>query len=56
MKNRSTSTNTIITYSIIVLVLVVLKILTADQFHLFDFMGTVGQYILNAILQIGILG
>ena len=55
MKNRSTSTNTIITYSIIILVLVALKILTADQFHLFDFMGTVGQYILNAILQIGIL-
>ena len=53
-KNK-TMTNSIICYSLIAVIFVVIRILSSPQFHIFDFLGTVGQYILNAVAQIGIL-
>lgn len=53
-KNKTT-TNSLIPYSIIVLIFVTIRILSSDLVGAFDFLGTVGSYILNAFAQIGIL-
>lgn len=53
-KNKTT-TNSLISYSIIVLIFVTIRILSSDLVGVFDFLGTVGSYILNAFVQIGIL-
>lgn len=53
-KNKTT-TNSLISYSIIVLIFVTIRILSSDFVGAFDFLGTVGSYILNAFVQIGIL-
>lgn len=53
-KNKTT-TNSLISYSIIVLIFVTIRILSSDLVGAFDFLGTVGSYILNAFAQIGIL-
>ena len=53
-KNKTT-TNLLIPYSIIVLIFVTIRILSSDLVGAFDFLGTVGSYILNAFAQIGIL-
>lgn len=54
IKNK-TMNNSLICYSLIVVIFVTIRILSSEQFHVFDFLGTIGQYLLNAFAQIGLL-